>query len=223
MEDMGLGDCLLEEDEYRKQQQEEADPGIVQENYSSRSSTTVGYHHMENCPEESYFSVEQSDQVQVSPDENREEDDIDMVDVAEGSDAGDKVAWTDPEIEASTSKHGIPEIREAKNKKLQKLESFGTFKTVQIFGVVGFFLSFGFFSFCYQWRDQYWMFQPGQKKKTTSTPSIVLFNPSHDVSIQLYIFNNNNKSEADELDKLSTHRQSSDSSTSHSISYMIFV
>ena len=69
----------------------------------------------------------------------------------------------------------------------------------------------------------YWMFQPGQKKKTTSTPSIVLFNPSHDVSIQLYIFNNNNKSEADELDKLSTHRQSSDSSTSHSISYMILV
>ena len=67
------------------------------------------------------------------------------------------------------------------------------------------------------------MFQPGQKKKTTSTPSIVLFNPSHDVSIQLYTFNNNNKSEADELDKLSTHRQSSDSSTSHSIFYMTFM
>ena len=31
-----------------------------------------------------------------------------------------------------------------------------------------------------------------------------------DVSVQLYTFNNNNKSEADELDKFSTHRQSSD-------------
>ena len=32
-----------------------------------------------------------------------------------------------------------PEIQEAKNKEIQKLESFGAFKTVQIFGVVGFF------------------------------------------------------------------------------------
>ena len=54
------------------------------------------------------------------------------------------------------------------------------------------------------------MFQPEQKKKTTSTPSIVVLNPSQDVSVQLYTFNNNNKPEADEPDKFSTHRQSSD-------------
>ena len=54
------------------------------------------------------------------------------------------------------------------------------------------------------------MFQPGQKKKTTSTPSIVVLNPSQDVGVQFYTFNNNNKSEADESDKFSTHRQSSD-------------
>ena len=67
------------------------------------------------------------------------------------------------------------------------------------------------------------MFQPEQKKKTTSTPSIVVLNPSKDVSVQLYTFNNNNKTEADELDKLPTHRQSSDNSTSRRITYMIYV
>ena len=209
VEDMGLGDCLLEEDEYRKQQQEEADPEIVQENHSSRSSTTVGYHHMENRSEESSFSVEQNDQVQTDLSDSQrhvqhwlesdqEEDDIDMVDMAERSDAGvqsghlpmeemdrtedeeedaesvtleervpenefsgqtsvgqeqgngeeiclpttkdsncdktflfdlDKVAWTDPEIEINTSKHGIPEIEEGKN---EKLESSGAFKPVRL-------------------------------------------------------------------------------------------
>ena len=69
----------------------------------------------------------------------------------------------------------------------------------------------------------YWMFQPGQKKKTTSTPSIVVLNPSQDVGVQFYTFNNNNKPEADEPDKLPTHRQSLDNSTSRRISYMIYV
>ena len=47
----------------------------------------------------------------------------------------DKVAWAEPETEMSTvpaSKHGIPEIREAKNKEIQKLESFGAFKPIQL-------------------------------------------------------------------------------------------
>ena len=64
----------------------------------------------------------------------------------------DKVAWTDPEIEASTNKvklmtkeqlevlvttipyfqHGIPEIQEAKKKEIEKLEGFGAFKPVQM-------------------------------------------------------------------------------------------
>merc|ERR1712025_515802 len=63
-----LNDYELKKYSYltRKQQQEEADPEIVQENYSSRSSTTVGYHQVENCPEESSFSVEQNDHVQTS-------------------------------------------------------------------------------------------------------------------------------------------------------------
>lgn len=62
------------------------------------------------------------------------------------------MAWTDPEIEASTSKvklmtkeqlevlvttipyfqHGIPEIQEAKKKEIEKLEGFGAFKPVQM-------------------------------------------------------------------------------------------
>ena len=64
----------------------------------------------------------------------------------------DKVAWTNPEIEASTNKvklmtkeqlevlvttipyfqHGIPEIQEAKKKEIEKLEGFGAFKPVQM-------------------------------------------------------------------------------------------
>ena len=67
----------------------------------------------------------------------------------------DKVAWAEPETEMSTVpaskvkimtkeqlevlvttipyfQHGIPEIREAKNKEIQKLESFGAFKPVQL-------------------------------------------------------------------------------------------
>ena len=64
----------------------------------------------------------------------------------------DEVAWTDPEIEASTSKvklmtkeqlevlvttipyfqHGIPEIQEARKKEIEKLEGFGAFKPVQM-------------------------------------------------------------------------------------------
>ena len=54
------------------------------------------------------------------------------------------------------------------------------------------------------------MFQPEQKKKTTSTPSIVVLNPSQDVSVQIYTFNNNNKPEADEPNNRTTHRQSTD-------------